>query len=197
MLFDLDRTLLAGPPARCSGGAADRRVHVAGRPGRAVRLPHLQHDLETLPAMMLTRQAAGLAKGRSRQAMRQAGEAAAEALAGMIQPFAGPVFEQHRQAGRPIVLATTTPATWSSRSPTDSASTTSLPPGTASTPTALRRSVAGPSSGPPASWRQSAVGGGSTASISRRATPTWTASTTRRCSTPSARRSSSTPTRGW
>ena len=27
----------------------------------------------------------------------------------MVQPFAGPIFEQHRAAGRPIVLATTTP----------------------------------------------------------------------------------------
>ena len=38
-----------------------------------------------------------------------AGEAAAEKLAAMVQPFAGPIFEQHRAAGRPIVLATTTP----------------------------------------------------------------------------------------
>ena len=27
----------------------------------------------------------------------------------MVQPFAGPLFEEHRAAGRPVVLATTTP----------------------------------------------------------------------------------------
>ena len=38
-----------------------------------------------------------------------AGEAAADGLAAMVQPFAGPIFAQHRAAGRPVVLATTTP----------------------------------------------------------------------------------------
>ena len=108
--FDLDRTLLAG----ASGEVFSAALQTAGFTSRAVPGERFVYRVfntigETLPAMMLTRQAAGLAKGRSRQAMRQAGEAAAEALAGMIQPFAGPVFEQHRQAGRPIVLATTTP----------------------------------------------------------------------------------------
>ena len=53
--------------------------------------------------------AANLAKGRSRAAMVAAGEAAADGLAAMVQPFAGRLFEEHRAAGRPIVLATTTP----------------------------------------------------------------------------------------
>ena len=59
--------------------------------------------------MMLARQAATLAKGRSRAAMVAAGEAAADGLAAMVQPFAGALFEKHRAAGRPVVLATTTP----------------------------------------------------------------------------------------
>ena len=41
--------------------------------------------------------------------MVAAGEAAADGLAAMVQPFAGRLFEEHRAAGRPIVLATTTP----------------------------------------------------------------------------------------
>ena len=59
--------------------------------------------------MMLARQAANLAKGRSRQSVRAAAEAAADVLVGMIQPFAGPVIEQHKAAGRRLVMATTTP----------------------------------------------------------------------------------------
>ena len=154
---------------------------------------------ETLPAMMLTRQAAGLAKGRSRQAMRHAGEAAAEALAAMVQPFAGPVFEQHRQAGRPIVLATTTPydlvKPLADRLGLDDVVATKYGVNADGT---YDGSVAGTLRlGHRASWTPSASGRPITASISRRATPTPTASTTRRCSTPSARRSSSTPTHGW
>ena len=108
--FDLDRTLLAG----ASGEVFSAALQTAGfttRPVPGERFVYRVFNTigETLPAMMLTRQAAGFAKGRSRQAMRDAGEAAAEPLAAMVQPFAGPVFEQHRQAGRPIVLATTTP----------------------------------------------------------------------------------------
>ena len=64
---------------------------------------------ETLPSMALARQAARLAKGRSRAAMAAAGEAAADQLASMVQPFAGRLFAEHRAAGRPLVLATTTP----------------------------------------------------------------------------------------
>ncbi len=53
--------------------------------------------------------AATLAKGRRGRRWSAAGEAAADGLAAMVQPFAGPIFEQHRAAGRPVVLATTTP----------------------------------------------------------------------------------------
>ena len=41
--------------------------------------------------------------------MVAAGEAAADGLAAKVQPFAGRIFAEHRAAGRPIVLATTTP----------------------------------------------------------------------------------------
>ena len=64
---------------------------------------------ETRPSMMLTRQAARVAKGwRSRQ-VRDAGTIAADELAGAIQPFAHLIIDEHRGAGRPLVLATTTP----------------------------------------------------------------------------------------
>ena len=108
--FDLDRTLLAGASGEVFSGA----MRSAGFTSRSIPGERFVYGLfnrigETLPSMALARQAANLAKGRSQAAMMAAGEAAAEKLAGMVQPFAGPIFEQHRSAGRPIVLATTTP----------------------------------------------------------------------------------------
>lgn len=64
---------------------------------------------ETLPAMVLARQAVTLAQGRSQQAMAAAAETVADELCSMVQPFAESAFAAHREAGRPIVLATTTP----------------------------------------------------------------------------------------
>ncbi len=64
---------------------------------------------ETLPSMALARQAVSFAKGRSRVAVQEMAESVADQLVGLVQPFAHTVFESHRAAGRPIVLATTTP----------------------------------------------------------------------------------------
>jgi putative phosphoserine phosphatase/1-acylglycerol-3-phosphate O-acyltransferase len=108
--FDLDRTLLAGASGE-SFSAALRAAGFTSRnlPGERAVYRLFNRIGETLPSMALTRQAAALAKGRSQAAMKAAGEAAADGLAAMVQPFAGRLFEEHRQAGRPIVLATTTP----------------------------------------------------------------------------------------
>ena len=59
--------------------------------------------------MALARQAVSLSKGRPRAAVQAAAESVAERLASMVQPFAESVFARHRAAGRPLVLATTTP----------------------------------------------------------------------------------------
>ena len=64
---------------------------------------------ETLPSMVLARQAVTLAAGRSRAAFAEAAETVADELCAMVQPFAEVAFAVHREAGRPIVLATTTP----------------------------------------------------------------------------------------
>jgi putative phosphoserine phosphatase/1-acylglycerol-3-phosphate O-acyltransferase len=64
---------------------------------------------ETLPSMALARQGAALAKGKSRSAVQRAAELAGPDLAAMVQPLAAGLFAEHRAAGRPIVLATTTP----------------------------------------------------------------------------------------
>ena len=64
---------------------------------------------ETLPSMALARQAVTLAKGRPRAAVVAAAESVADELCSMVQPFAETAFAAHREAGRPVVLATTTP----------------------------------------------------------------------------------------
>ncbi len=108
--FDLDRTLLAG----ASGKVFSRALRAAGVVGRPIPGEDVVYGLfnaigETLPSMALARQAATLAKGRSAAAVRSAAADVAAELVAMVQPFAGRLFEEHRAAGRPLVLATTTP----------------------------------------------------------------------------------------
>jgi putative phosphoserine phosphatase/1-acylglycerol-3-phosphate O-acyltransferase len=109
--FDLDRTLLRGASGEVFAGA----MRTAGLVGPdPVPGEHLLYRLfnvigETLPSMALARQAVGLARGRSQAAVAAAADSVADVLVAMVQPFAEAVFESHRAAGRPIVLATTTP----------------------------------------------------------------------------------------
>ena len=108
--FDLDRTLLAG----ASGEVFSVAMREAGLVGRSIPGEQLLYKLfntigETLPSMALARQAVTLAKGRPRSVVQAAAESAASSLAAMVQPMAGPLFAEHRAAGRPIVMATTTP----------------------------------------------------------------------------------------
>lgn len=108
--FDLDRTLLAG----ASGEVFSKAMREAGLVNRAIPGESLLYKVfnsvgETLPSMALARQAVTLAKGRSRHTVQQAAARAAESLAAMVQPMAAPLFDEHRRAGRPVVLATTTP----------------------------------------------------------------------------------------
>lgn len=108
--FDLDRTLLAG----ASGEVLGRAMREAGLIGRAIPGEGLVYKLfnavgETLPSMALARQGVNLAKGREQRLAQQAGESAADELLSMVQPMAAPLFAEHRAAGRPVVLATTSP----------------------------------------------------------------------------------------
>ena len=108
--FDLDRTLLVG----ASGTVFSQAMRDAGLVNRSLPGEALLYKLfntigETLPTMALARQGANMAKGRSRALVQQAAEKVADALAAMVQPLAASVFEEHRAAGRPVVLATTTP----------------------------------------------------------------------------------------
>ena len=108
--FDLDRTLLRG----ASGEVFSDAMRTAGLVSRSIPGERFLYQLfnavgENLPSMALARQAVNFARGHSRDAVREAADAVADRLVDMVQPFADGVFREHRAAGRPIVLATTTP----------------------------------------------------------------------------------------
>jgi putative phosphoserine phosphatase/1-acylglycerol-3-phosphate O-acyltransferase len=108
--FDLDRTLLAG----ASGEVFSKAMRAAGVVSRSIPGENLLYKVfntvgETLPSMALARGAATFAKGKSQAAFQGAAESAAESLVALVQPLAAPLFDEHRAAGRPVVLATTTP----------------------------------------------------------------------------------------
>jgi putative phosphoserine phosphatase / 1-acylglycerol-3-phosphate O-acyltransferase len=64
---------------------------------------------ETLPSMVLARQGVILAAGRSQEAVRAAAETVTDRLLELVQPFARTAIATHRDAGRAVVMATTTP----------------------------------------------------------------------------------------
>lgn len=109
--FDLDRTLLAGASGEVFATAM-RAAGIGGStsvPGERLLFGLFNAIGETLPSMVLARQAVGLAAGHSRADVVRAAESAADDLCAMLQPFAEATFAAHREAGRPVVLATTTP----------------------------------------------------------------------------------------
>src|SRR3546814_15615330 len=59
--------------------------------------------------MLLARQGARFSRGQKRADVQHAGELAAELLVPMVCAYASPIIESHRQEGRPVVLATTSP----------------------------------------------------------------------------------------
>ena len=109
--FDLDRTLLKGASGPLINEALAEAGIVPGRQVPGLRLVYLWNDLlgESLPAMALARGAALLSKGWSADAVREAAKQAAVRLETLVTPYARPLIEEHKKAGRPVVLATTTP----------------------------------------------------------------------------------------
>jgi putative phosphoserine phosphatase / 1-acylglycerol-3-phosphate O-acyltransferase len=109
-IFDLDRTLLQGG----TGPLLSRAMYDLGVVTRKLPGEGLLYGLfdligETLPSIFLARQATLLAKGRDGATFDAAALAAAESIAAVVHPFALALIEQHHAAGRPVVLATTTP----------------------------------------------------------------------------------------
>jgi putative phosphoserine phosphatase/1-acylglycerol-3-phosphate O-acyltransferase len=109
--FDLDRTLLAGASGPILGEALR---HVGLLPPQRSGIEDLAFRIfdtigETLPAMLLSRQGARVAKGWSLALVEKAAELAAEPLAAAVLPYAHHLLDGHREEGRMLVMATTTP----------------------------------------------------------------------------------------
>ena len=109
--FDLDRTLLRGASGpvlaaalRDAGLLPERRI-----PGEGAVYRFYDIVGETLPGMFLARRAATAAAGLSADAVAEAAAQAAKVLCGSVQPYARLLMDEHRAAGRPVVLATTSP----------------------------------------------------------------------------------------
>ncbi len=109
--FDLDRTLLRG----ASGPVFSEMLKAVGViPDRSIPGEGFVYRIfdvigETLPSMLITRQAARVASGWNRSTVQEAGRRAAERLVDRVPPFARLLIAQHQEAGRPVVMATTSP----------------------------------------------------------------------------------------
>jgi putative phosphoserine phosphatase/1-acylglycerol-3-phosphate O-acyltransferase len=108
--FDLDRTLLpkASGPA-LSAAMRQTGVVSARMPGESLLFGYFNLLGESLGSIALARQAVLVARGRPADAFDEAALLAADVLEPMVGPFAKMLITEHQEAGRPVVLATTTP----------------------------------------------------------------------------------------
>jgi putative phosphoserine phosphatase/1-acylglycerol-3-phosphate O-acyltransferase len=109
--FDLDRTLLRGASGPILTAALKEAGVVPDRtiPGEGAFYRFYELVGESLPGMALARRAAAFATGWSSDAVVEAATQAAKVLTGKVQPYARQLMDEHRAAGRPVVLATTSP----------------------------------------------------------------------------------------
>jgi putative phosphoserine phosphatase/1-acylglycerol-3-phosphate O-acyltransferase len=110
-IFDLDRTLIAGP----SGPVFAKRLREVGHgrndlPGMATFYRLYEVAGENLLTMQAARLFARTNKGWSVDAVADAADAAAGDLMEMLQPYAAALIDEQRAAGRRVVMATTSPA---------------------------------------------------------------------------------------
>lgn len=112
-VFDLDRTLLAGGSGPIIGEALRRVGLLSDRTRGLESVAFRLFDVlgETYPSMLITRQGAKAASGWSVELVEQAAQLAADPLRRAVLPYAHQLFDEHREAGRPLVMATTTPRT--------------------------------------------------------------------------------------
>jgi putative phosphoserine phosphatase/1-acylglycerol-3-phosphate O-acyltransferase len=110
--FDLDRTLLSGASGPILGEALREAGVVSGSTHGIESVLFKVFDVigETYPSMLISRQGARMARGWSVAAVQAAARKAAEPLAAAVLPYARQLIEEHREAGRLLVMATTTPA---------------------------------------------------------------------------------------
>ncbi|MGH1488769.1 MAG: HAD-IB family hydrolase [Acidimicrobiales bacterium] len=109
--FDLDRTLLLGASGPVISEGLRRHGVVAEKPIPGERFAFDVFNVfgENLPSIFLSKLGARAAKGWSVEAVKDAAEDIAGALVDRVEPFAMQAIEEHRAAGRKLVLATTTP----------------------------------------------------------------------------------------
>jgi len=109
--FDLDRTLLPGASGPALS-AAMREVGIlpeGGVPGESLLFGIFDLIGETRPSMMLARQGVRFSKGWNAADVARAGELAASRLVAKVQPYARQEMSMHKEAGRRIIIATTSP----------------------------------------------------------------------------------------
>ncbi|MFM7069040.1 MAG: HAD family hydrolase, partial [Actinomycetes bacterium] len=111
--FDLDRTLLAGGSGPIIGEALRKVGLLTSRSAGLESVAFKFFDLfgETYPSMLVTRQGARVANGWSVDLVERAAAMAADPLRRAVLPYAHHLFDEHRAAGRSLVMATTTPST--------------------------------------------------------------------------------------
>jgi putative phosphoserine phosphatase / 1-acylglycerol-3-phosphate O-acyltransferase len=112
VFVDLDRTLLRS----ASGPVFQEAMEAEGvlSPGRHLPGDRLLYGIynrfgESVPSIALARAAARVMRNRPSDATRRAGKRAVESLMDLVQPWALEVLAAHQSAGRPLVLATTSP----------------------------------------------------------------------------------------
>jgi putative phosphoserine phosphatase/1-acylglycerol-3-phosphate O-acyltransferase len=110
-VFDLDRTLLRGASGPVINDALREAglLHTPRIPGQGLLFQLFDLVGETRPSMMLTKQFARVAAGWERERVREVGQVVADRLLHQVPPFARATIDDHRDAGRVLVMATTTP----------------------------------------------------------------------------------------
>jgi len=110
-IFDLDRTLLSGASGPIISEALRRVGLIGSSTGGIESIAFGIFNLigETWPSMFVSRQGARAAKGWPVELVQEAAQRAAGPLHDAVLPFAHQVIEEHRSAGRTLVMATTTP----------------------------------------------------------------------------------------
>ncbi len=109
--FDLDRTLLLGASGPIiTAGLRARGLIGPDRLGLERLLFGTFHLVgETLPSIAITRLGVRATRGWSQAEARAVGEEVAPRLVAAVEPFAHHALQTHRDQGRRVVLATTTP----------------------------------------------------------------------------------------
>jgi putative phosphoserine phosphatase/1-acylglycerol-3-phosphate O-acyltransferase len=112
VFVDLDRTLIRSASGPAFQAALEAEGVIPGGrhvPGDGIMFALYNRFGESVPFIALARAAAAVMRDRSVEATRRAGKRAVEPLVELVQPWALEALAAHRAAGRPLVLATTSP----------------------------------------------------------------------------------------